>query len=196
MRGRRYARYDRATHLKGQGLAEHRQYWHDVVGYNYRMTNICAAIGLAQLERRDETLQRSANGGWRTSTQKNWKGFRSNFIANRLAWFTTIGWLKTCIVVGHSLSPCEEFIEIGLPFFFKIPCNDGANLVDIRLREPRPARQIDASPANVFGHRMTLEPARRHRHGMDREKHRARFDTRLRQRLPQGVAILQRWNEN
>jgi perosamine synthetase len=50
--------FDRAKHLKGQGLAEHRQYWHDVVGYNYRMTNICAAIGLAQLERRDETLQR------------------------------------------------------------------------------------------------------------------------------------------
>ncbi|MBN4073023.1 DegT/DnrJ/EryC1/StrS aminotransferase family protein [Crocinitomix catalasitica] len=42
--------YDRAVHFKGQGLAMHRQYWHDVIGYNYRMTNICAAIGLAQLE--------------------------------------------------------------------------------------------------------------------------------------------------
>ncbi|ECD8156530.1 DegT/DnrJ/EryC1/StrS aminotransferase family protein, partial [Salmonella enterica subsp. enterica serovar Soerenga] len=42
--------YDRCLHFKGQGLAAHRQYWHDVIGYNYRMTNICAAIGLAQLE--------------------------------------------------------------------------------------------------------------------------------------------------
>lgn len=42
--------YDRVMHFKGQGLAKHRQYWHDVIGYNYRMTNICAAIGLAQLE--------------------------------------------------------------------------------------------------------------------------------------------------
>lgn len=42
--------YDRAVHFKGQGLAKYRQYWHDVLGYNYRMTNICAAIGLAQLE--------------------------------------------------------------------------------------------------------------------------------------------------
>lgn len=41
---------DRVFHFKGQGLAKHRQYWHDVIGYNYRMTNICAAIGLAQLE--------------------------------------------------------------------------------------------------------------------------------------------------
>jgi perosamine synthetase len=48
--------HKRALHLKGQGLAENRQYWHDIVGYNYRMTNICAAIGLAQLERAEEFI--------------------------------------------------------------------------------------------------------------------------------------------
>lgn len=50
--------YDRAVHFKGQGLAKHRTYWHDVIGYNYRMTNICAAIGLAQMERADELVQK------------------------------------------------------------------------------------------------------------------------------------------
>ena len=45
-----------ALKLRGQGLADTREYWHDVVGYNYRMTNICAAIGLAQLERADEFI--------------------------------------------------------------------------------------------------------------------------------------------
>jgi len=49
---------ERARHLKGQGLAAHREYWHDVVGYNYRMTNIEAAIGLAQLERANEFIDR------------------------------------------------------------------------------------------------------------------------------------------
>jgi perosamine synthetase len=48
--------FDRAVHFKGQGLAKHREYWHDVIGYNYRMTNICAAIGLAQLEQADEFI--------------------------------------------------------------------------------------------------------------------------------------------
>jgi perosamine synthetase len=47
-----------AKHFKGQGLAPNREYWHDVIGYNYRMTNICAAIGLAQLERADEFLSK------------------------------------------------------------------------------------------------------------------------------------------
>ena len=36
--------------LKCQGFDPNRHYWHSVVGYNYRMTNIEAAIGLAQLE--------------------------------------------------------------------------------------------------------------------------------------------------
>lgn len=49
---------ERARHFKGQGLAAHREYWHDVVGYNYRMTNICAAIGVAQMERLDAFIER------------------------------------------------------------------------------------------------------------------------------------------
>lgn len=50
--------YERARHLKNQGQAADRRYWHDVIGYNYRMTNLCAAIGLAQMERADELMQR------------------------------------------------------------------------------------------------------------------------------------------
>jgi perosamine synthetase len=36
--------------LRGQGMDPARRYWFPVVGYNYRMTNIQAAIGLAQIE--------------------------------------------------------------------------------------------------------------------------------------------------
>lgn len=50
--------HERAVHFKGQGLAKYREYWHDVIGYNYRMTNICAAIGLAQLEMADSILEK------------------------------------------------------------------------------------------------------------------------------------------
>lgn len=50
--------YERAMHLKGQGLAKWREYWHDIVGYNYRMTNICAAIGLAQLEQANDFINK------------------------------------------------------------------------------------------------------------------------------------------
>lgn len=36
--------------FRGQGMDPQRRYWFNVIGYNYRMTNIQAAIGLAQME--------------------------------------------------------------------------------------------------------------------------------------------------
>ena len=57
--------YERAANLKSQGLAGGREYWHDVIGYNFRMTNIAAAIGLAQLERAGQLIsQKRAIAGW------------------------------------------------------------------------------------------------------------------------------------
>jgi len=44
--------------VKGQGQSPTRRYWHDRLGFNYRMTNIAAAIGLAQMERLPATLIR------------------------------------------------------------------------------------------------------------------------------------------
>ncbi|WP_426955883.1 DegT/DnrJ/EryC1/StrS family aminotransferase [Muricoccus radiodurans] len=41
----------RLRQTKGQGQSLTRRYWHEILGFNYRMTNICAAIGLAQTER-------------------------------------------------------------------------------------------------------------------------------------------------
>jgi len=52
------ALFERAVHFKGQAVVSDREYWHDDIGYNYRMTNICAAIGLAQLEQAREILKR------------------------------------------------------------------------------------------------------------------------------------------
>jgi perosamine synthetase len=43
---------------KGQGQSATRRYWHEVLGFNYRMTNIQAAIGLAQAERLAQILAR------------------------------------------------------------------------------------------------------------------------------------------
>jgi perosamine synthetase len=51
--------------LRGQGMDPNRRYWFPVVGYNYRMTNICAAIGLAQMERIEEhTAKRFRVEAW------------------------------------------------------------------------------------------------------------------------------------
>ena len=42
--------------LRGQGMDLGRRYWFPIIGYNYRMTNVAAAIGVAQLEQIDGLL--------------------------------------------------------------------------------------------------------------------------------------------
>lgn len=44
--------------LRGQGMDPERRYWFPIVGYNYRMTNIAAALGLAQLEKISSHLEK------------------------------------------------------------------------------------------------------------------------------------------
>jgi perosamine synthetase len=46
--------------VKGQGQSLTRRYWHEMLGFNYRMTNIAAAIGLAQMERLSDIARRKA----------------------------------------------------------------------------------------------------------------------------------------
>jgi perosamine synthetase len=49
---------ERLRRVKGQGQSAHQRYWHIEMGFNYRMTNICAALGLAQMERLNSILAR------------------------------------------------------------------------------------------------------------------------------------------
>lgn len=48
----------RARHLSRQAKTDPVEYAHDAVGYNYRMGNVQAAIGLAQLEQMDTFLEK------------------------------------------------------------------------------------------------------------------------------------------
>jgi perosamine synthetase len=50
---------ERLTELRDHGMARGRRYWHERVGYNYRMTNPQAAIGVAQLGRIQDIFTRN-----------------------------------------------------------------------------------------------------------------------------------------
>jgi dTDP-4-amino-4,6-dideoxygalactose transaminase len=50
----------RARHLTTHARLPGLEYWHDEVGYNYRLSNIAAALGVAQLEIFRELLARKA----------------------------------------------------------------------------------------------------------------------------------------
>lgn len=48
---------EHAKHLSTQAKSDMLQFFHDEVGYNYRMTNVQACLGLAQLERLEEFIE-------------------------------------------------------------------------------------------------------------------------------------------
>ena len=47
-----------AKRLRDHAMHPNRRYWHAEIGYNYRMTNLQAALGVAQLRRIDEFSRR------------------------------------------------------------------------------------------------------------------------------------------
>lgn len=65
--------YDKMVLLKSQGVSPVKNYWHTVVGYNYRMTNMQAAVGLGQLEKIDWHLAQRKRVA--DLYKKNFKGF-------------------------------------------------------------------------------------------------------------------------
>ena len=49
--------YEKAIILRDHGMSKEKKYWHDYVGFNYRMTNLQAALGCAQMERISDFIQ-------------------------------------------------------------------------------------------------------------------------------------------
>jgi perosamine synthetase len=48
---------DLTTNLRDHAFSSERHFWHKFVGFNYRMTNLQAAVGLAQVEQMDQFVE-------------------------------------------------------------------------------------------------------------------------------------------
>lgn len=48
---------DLTTNLRDHAFSSERHFWHKFVGFNYRMTNLQAAVGLAQVEQLDQFVE-------------------------------------------------------------------------------------------------------------------------------------------
>jgi perosamine synthetase len=113
----------KARLFRGQGMDIKRRYWFPVIGYNYRMTNIAAAIGLGQVELADQHLQRRSEiYNWyreRLSSYQHLRWQRSDPASKPSYWLTTLilpetGYTSRDQVMGHML---EEGIETRPVFY-------------------------------------------------------------------------------
>jgi len=49
---------EKAFILREHGMSKNRRYWHDLIGFNYRLTSLQAAFGLAQIEKIDSIIEK------------------------------------------------------------------------------------------------------------------------------------------
>jgi perosamine synthetase len=108
--------------LRDHGMNKSKRYWHDEVGYNYRMTNLQAAIGVAQLERVDQIIadRRAVENRYRESLKKfsfiQWQKDFSD--RNRVVWLVSIELIgKSREELFNSLS--KHGIDVR-PFFYPL----------------------------------------------------------------------------
>ena len=103
-----YELNDKMRVLRDHGMNKSKRYWHDVVGYNYRLTNLQAAIGVAQVERIDEILKKREEVEdiyRKTLLDIKFLEFQPNDLAKR----KKITWLVCILINGYDR---DDYVQI------------------------------------------------------------------------------------
>lgn len=84
---------ERARFLRDHAMDPNRRYWHGEIGFNYRITNLQAALGVAQLERLDEFLarKRAIAAAYRAGLQD----IPGVILQEEAAWASSSWWMTT-----------------------------------------------------------------------------------------------------
>jgi perosamine synthetase len=93
--------------LRDHGMNIEKKYWHEVVGFNYRMTNLQAALGVAQLEKIDSLIERKRRIAKRyKSLLKDVEGI---VLHPEMSWTKSVYWLYSVLIDnrGYGMSRDE-----------------------------------------------------------------------------------------
>lgn len=111
----------RLRHLRDHAMSKEIRYWHTEVGFNYRMTNLQAALGVAQLTQVDRFL--SARDEIMERYKKNLES--EGIECNPAVDAKPVNWLVTAVVPGLSrikrdaiMSVMREAKVDSRPFFY------------------------------------------------------------------------------
>ncbi|MBU1719601.1 MAG: DegT/DnrJ/EryC1/StrS family aminotransferase, partial [Bacteroidetes bacterium] len=95
--------------LKGQGMSTTKRYWFEETGFNYRMTNLQAAIGCAQMERIEELVGIKVKNAERyNSLLKDVSGISTQ---KTLSDCLNTYWMYSILLDGFSSAQRDEFAE-------------------------------------------------------------------------------------
>ena len=101
--------YHKAKVLRDHGMTPGKRYWHDVVGFNYRLTNLQAAVGCAQFEQLD---------GFREKRKQIFSWYEKYLLTSSFFDLQTLFdgyessyWLFTVRLKAHNLIERDNLVE-------------------------------------------------------------------------------------
>lgn len=101
---------DKILQLRDHGMRKDKRYWHEVAGLNYRMTNIQAAIGVAQMEVLDKFLEN--RNAIINRYRDNLRDIKGITLPPENDWSYNINWLYSILIDDNELHiNAEELIN-------------------------------------------------------------------------------------
>lgn len=146
---------DTARLLRDHGMSPTRRYWHPRVGFNYRMTNLQAALGVAQLDRLDALVARRRRNARQYAAAL--AGTPAVAPPPAAPWARPVPWLHTVLLRGASrrardrvaAALARQGIETR-PVFYPIsalpPYRDGSRRFPVAERLSREGLSLPSSP--------------------------------------------------
>lgn len=137
---------DACLSLRDHGMSRERRYYHPVIGYNYRMTNLQAAVGVAQMERIGEFIERKRRLA--AAYNEQLKGVAGITLPPEADWAFNVYWMYSILVdeKAYGISAAELIARLrthnidSRPFF-------------VPLHENPPHARADAYPVSTrLGH--------------------------------------------
>jgi perosamine synthetase len=131
--------------LRDHGMKPDKRYWHEVVGFNYRMTNLQAALGVAQLEKIDVFIRRKREiAETYNSLLEDVKGVT---LPPEMPWAKNVYWLYSILVDEKEFGISRDKLMIDLakngvearrffypihtmPLYSKYACGDTFDVAD------------------------------------------------------------------
>jgi perosamine synthetase len=111
--------------LRDHGMSPQKRYWHEVIGFNYRMTNLQAAIGMAQLKKLDKFVEKKRRiARIYNQSLKDVEGLE---LPPEMPWAKSVYWMYSILVTNNFRIDRASFIEKlassdidSRPFFYPI----------------------------------------------------------------------------